>query len=351
MLRDVMPADGAPSDAVQADAVQADGMQADAVQAAVQADATPPTPTLAPTLAPTPADDIALSFNCHGEQLFGVLSPTAAPARRGVLIVVGGPQYRAGSHRQFALLARHLAAQGIPVMRFDYRGMGDSDGAARDFEEVGDDVRCAIDHFFSVAPGLEQVVLWGLCDAASAALFYAKGDPRVGGMVLLNPWARTQLGQARTTLKHYYLQRLMAPELWQKIRAGRFDYGAALRSLLGLLRKAYGRTAPTSASATSAATIATTTATAPAAGAQGDLHQRMLAGWQGFSGPVLLIISGADLTAREFLDMAQAAPAWRRLLGGPRVTRHTLAAADHTFSTDAWRRQVADWTAQWVASW
>jgi len=52
----------------------------------------------------------------------------------GVLIVVGGPQYRVGSHRQFLLLSRRLAAEGHPVMRFDYRGMGDASGAMRGFE-------------------------------------------------------------------------------------------------------------------------------------------------------------------------------------------------------------------------
>ncbi|KAB8057318.1 hydrolase 1, exosortase A system-associated, partial [Janthinobacterium violaceinigrum] len=59
-------------------------------------------------------------------RLVGILSLPAAPGPRGVLIVTGGPQYRVGSHRQFVLLARALAAQGVPVLRFDLRGMGDS---------------------------------------------------------------------------------------------------------------------------------------------------------------------------------------------------------------------------------
>jgi len=52
----------------------------------------------------------------------------AAAADTGVLIVVGGPQYRVGSHRQFVMLARFLADHGVPCMRFDYRGMGDVSG-------------------------------------------------------------------------------------------------------------------------------------------------------------------------------------------------------------------------------
>lgn len=55
-----------------------------------------------------------LSFDCQGERLVGILAEpvTGEPAEVGVVIVVGGPQYRAGSHRQFTLLARHFAAHG-----------------------------------------------------------------------------------------------------------------------------------------------------------------------------------------------------------------------------------------------
>ena len=55
-------------------------------------------------------------FHCEREQLVGMLHRGANPdARLGVLIVVGGPQYRVGSHRQFVLMARDLAAAGYPV--------------------------------------------------------------------------------------------------------------------------------------------------------------------------------------------------------------------------------------------
>ncbi|GGY25583.1 hydrolase 1, exosortase A system-associated [Pseudoduganella albidiflava] len=290
-------------------------------------------------------DEQALTFPCADEWLTAILSPAAAPARRGVLIVVGGPQYRAGSHRQFALLARALAAQGIPAMRFDYRGMGDSSGPARNFEGVDADLRAAIDRFMAAVPGLQEVVIWGLCDAASAALFYARHDRRVSGLVLLNPWARTPDGLARATLKHYYVERLLQPALWKKIASGQFEFGKALRSFSGLLRAS--RRGP--AEAPVAAPAAQAAAAVPAMPASPDLHARMLAGWQGFAGPILLIISGADLTAQEFLDMVKASRQWRKLLAAPRVQRHTLHAADHTFSRREWRDQVAAWTAAWVA--
>ena len=278
----------------------------------------------------------ALTFECSGASLFGIATLPEQPAARGVLIVVGGPQYRVGSHRQFALLARGLAAQGIAAMRFDYRGMGDSDGEARTFEDVDEDLRVAIDNFMAAVPGMTDVVIWGLCDAASAALFYGGQDARVSGLVLLNPWVRTSGGLAKATLKHYYRDRLLQPELWQKILKGRFEYKKALGSFSRLLRTALG-----------------VRKAAPAAGIDRalPLPDRMRAGLAGFEGRVLLVLSGNDLTAQEFSDLSQGSPEWQQLLGSAKVTRKKLAAADHTFSRRAWRDQVTSWTGDWLKSW
>jgi hypothetical protein len=67
-----------------------------------------------------------------------------------------------------------------------------------------------------------------------------------------------------------------------------------------------------------------------------------------FGGQTLLVIGGADMTGREFCDVAASTPAWKRLVEGPRVTWRRLDGADHTFSRRAWRDQVAGWTCEWV---
>jgi exosortase A-associated hydrolase 1 len=279
-------------------------------------------------------DERPVVFNCGGDWLYGVASVPAQPRLRGVLILVGGPQYRAGSHRQFVLLARHLAAAGVPALRFDYRGMGDSEGAARNFEAAGDDLQAAVDHFFTAVPGLREVVVWGLCDAASTALCHAAADPRITGLVLVNPWARTETSIAKTTLKHYYRTRLLQPALWKKIVRGQFDLASAARSFAGLVGAASRRKQAAAADATTPS----------------SLPERMCAGLARFRGKVLVIIGGADLTGQEFASIADSPP-WRALLVAPRVTRHTLPGADHTFSRRAWRDQVAGWTSDWVRSW
>ena len=279
----------------------------------------------------------AVAFGDANEPLIGLVTtpasassaPPAMPPRSGVLIVVGGPQYRVGSHRQFSLLARALATHGLAAMRFDCSGMGDSGGEAGDFEARDDDIRAALDAFAAAVPTLSGVTLWGLCDAASAALLYAQHDSRITRLVLLNPWVRSDTGLARTHLKHYYAARLVDRAFWRALSKGEVGIGRALRG--------FGATVGRVLRPTSGATLAVAYQT------------RMAEGWRNFAGEILLICSGDDLTAREFLDYVATNEAWSGLLLAPRVTRRDLSAADHTFSRAVWRDQVVAWTADWIS--
>lgn len=285
-------------------------------------------------------EERAFSFACGDAWLVGIVSlpaVTPAPHQRGVLIVVGGPQYRAGSHRQFTLLARDLAAAGVPAMRFDYRGMGDSEGELRSFENVDQDLRAAIDRFFLEVPDMKEVVLWGLCDGASAAAMYAPQDARVAGLVLLNPWVRTEEGAARATIKHYYRARLFDARLWKKVASGRFDLKASVRGLWQDLGKAFRPRPQAGAGA--------------AAPADAPLPARMQHALTRFGGRVLVVLSGADLTAQEFADLSARPGAWQKLLAAPRFTRQKIDKADHTFSRRPWQDQVSRWTRDWLRSW
>lgn len=294
--------------------------------------------------------ELPLTFPCQGDCLLGILHLPAQPAKRGVVVVVGGPQYRVGSHRQFVLFARDMAAAGIAVMRFDYRGMGDSagePGTPEPCEHIGPDLHAAIDEFFTHVPELNDVVIWGLCDGASAAALYAHSDPRVSGVVLMNPWVSTQLGSAKTYLKHYYARRFFNRDLWRKILRGEADLRASLSAFSHtVVTSMHGGTQPAEATADetlSAAGPAEISSSLP-------IQQRMLKSLDSFSGQMLLILSGNDLIAAEFKDMAAASKQWRKLLRSARVTRHDFTQADHTFSRRAWRDQVTAWTWDWLKS-
>ena len=86
-------------------------------------------------------------FPSNGNRLLGIAAVPEQYESVGVLILVGGPQYRVGSHRQFTLLARSLAESGIPCFRFDYAGMGDSEGDKQEFQEVQGDITAALNQF------------------------------------------------------------------------------------------------------------------------------------------------------------------------------------------------------------
>ena len=272
----------------------------------------------------------ALTLSIAGEQTVAILHTAAAPVALGVVVIVGGPQYRVGSHRQFVLLSRALAAAGITTLRFDYRGSGDGCGEARDFEDINDDICAAID-CLCTRTGLQRVVLWGLCDAASAALMYASRDKRVLGTVLLNPWVHSLVTQARVRLKTYYLARLRNAQFWRKVLRLQFDWRDSLTSLGEYLCSAFGRPSVTE--------------TAPS-----KLHflLRMQRGWAAFDGPVLMILSGDDFTAGEFRELCRSDRQWRDLNNGARVQSHELAAANHTFARAQWREEVEQLSCAWV---
>ena len=288
--------------------------------------------------------EIALEVPCHDNTLVGVLHRGHDDASVGVVVVVGGPQYRVGSHRQFVLLARALAYAGIPVLRFDYRGMGDSPGEPRQFGDIDEDIKAAINTLCENVTTLKKNVIWGLCDDASAALFYAHKDPRVSGLVLLNPWVRTDAGMARAYLKHYYLQRLCSAEFWKKAMSGQWSVRATLTSLRELAVKL--RKTPSMADTADVETSLTPT---PQITATPPLPAAMLAGWERFNGKVLLILSGNnDYVADEFRDLVKTSRPWRKTLKRPSTTRRDFPQANHTFSRSDWRDQVADWTRGWI---
>ncbi|EKE18250.1 MAG: esterase/lipase/thioesterase family protein, partial [uncultured bacterium] len=165
--------------------------------------------------------------------LIGMLHPASGAQETGVLMMVaGGPQYRIGGHRQLVLWARKFSSRGFPVLRFDFSGMGDSYGEYVQFDNVEDDIKTAIDQFFKETPTLKQIVLWGECNACSASLFYAHKDPRIKGIVMLNPWVRTEQGQAKAVVKHYYLDRLKQRSFWVKVFTLKFDFIGSMKSAL-----------------------------------------------------------------------------------------------------------------------
>ncbi len=149
---------------------------------------------------------IPLVFRCGPDRLVGTLHPPAdnglmcdGKRRRqpGIVFLVGGPQTRSGAARGLRHLAESLSAGGIHVLRFDWRGEGDSEGLRRPFDARGAEISMAMATLRKTSAQLGPIFLLGLCDGASAALLHAgqvagrsDGSQVPAGLILVNPWMR-----------------------------------------------------------------------------------------------------------------------------------------------------------------
>lgn len=104
------------------------------------------------------------------------------------------------THRPLVDLARALAARGVPCIRFDYRGSGDSTGdpARLTLSAMCEDLRSAMAEAIAVC-GTTRFALVGLRLGADAAAIVAEENPAIERLVLVAPLGKgaRYVGQAR----------------------------------------------------------------------------------------------------------------------------------------------------------
>lgn len=286
-----------------------------------------------------PVQEIPVVFDCEGSQLIGMVHRPASPrTRRGMLLVVaGGPQYRGGVCRMQVQMARELAAAGVPVMRFDYRGLGDSEGRFQGFQHVERDLAAAVATFLAQVPGMQEVALWGGCDAASASLIHGWKLPQVTGLVLGNPWVHSDATSDAVAVKHYS-QRMRDRDFWLKLVKLQYNPVPAAYTLL---RASVAKLKPKDAAQPGASTVRDDPSL--------PFQTRMRIGLSQFKGDVLMLMSGRSLLSKEFDELVAAQPAWQQALCRPRrVSRVDIAEADQAFSTMDARLDVNRITRQWM---
>lgn len=88
----------------------------------------------------------AITLENHGEKIFGILHrPLHSQRVPAIVICPGFAGNKCGKFRMFVTLAKELAKQGIAVLRFDYRGAGDSEGEFSDITlegKISDTLKC-----------------------------------------------------------------------------------------------------------------------------------------------------------------------------------------------------------------
>lgn len=123
-------------------------------------------------------------------RLFGVVHRPAGSAGRSLGLAFCAPfaeEHKQG-YRVFVELARALAAEGFPCVRFDYRGTGDSEGPFTDFTLAGgaEDVGTAA-ALLRERTGAERLGLVGLRLGASIAWRAAADGLAASRLVLWQP--------------------------------------------------------------------------------------------------------------------------------------------------------------------
>lgn len=113
----------------------------------------------------------------------------AARSRPGLLLLNAGIVHRIGPHRINVRLAREAATMGLPSLRFDLAGRGDSSPAApglRYDEQAAADIGQAVATLCRYGR-CDSVMLFGICSGADDGLAAAMQEHRIGSLIMFDP--------------------------------------------------------------------------------------------------------------------------------------------------------------------
>lgn len=249
-------------------------------------------------------------------------SPSPDAAGLGVLLFNAGVVHRVGPHRVQVKLARVLAACGVPSLRFDLHGMGDSARAGTGLahrEQVVQDLRCAMD-CLQGDTGASRFAVFGFCSGAPHSVHVAQADPRVVRIVLYDGFeAHTPKSRWR-----FLLLRLRARGLGPKVLARVAP--RALARLRGHLQALGHRHAQAQQEVTRLSDLVPTLR---------ELAQRGV--------DVVVLNAGADFSQFNYEEQAQDALAAAGLPRGM-VRSGYLDNADHVVTTIPMQRAFIEWS-------
>jgi dienelactone hydrolase len=183
-------------------------------------------------------------------RLVGILSEPEGGDRAPFCIVSvdGGTLRRTSPSRMWTELCRRSAARGIPALRFDFDGIGDSEGQyiLRVDRTPLDEHRITSDqlrfHDYLERHGIaDSFVTVGFCAGADREFRIALEDDRVVGSILINPVSvEWTAAQARDRLRRHALEPLRGG-LVNRVRAKRMpSLGGLARTSRALVETALG---------------------------------------------------------------------------------------------------------------
>jgi hypothetical protein len=256
-----------------------------------------------------------------------------APGRPAALLLNAGLLHRVGPNRLYVALARRLAAAGMPVLRFDYSGLGESEPRRDDLTLEQSALAEGIEamDFLQESGVADRFVPMGICTGAENAQRLAGEDERVVAAVLIDGYAYRTAG--------YYLREcarhLASRRSWSRLLAKPL----AVREALGPRRAA-----PATPTERNPGGLDYERQFPPRAACLEEL-QRILAR----SVELFLIFTGGGM-AEFYNHPRQFAESFPSLRDHPRLRLEFMKFADHTFTLrnhqDAMLTSIDAWAGQ-----
>jgi alpha-beta hydrolase superfamily lysophospholipase len=296
--------------------------------------------------------------NPDGHRLVGILhEPIESPRSDvGVILLSPGVKNRVAPHRLYNKMAAEYVALGFWVFRFDFYGLGDSEGEIREplladlygSIQVGryvEDTRSAMD-WMRRRTGVRRFVLGGLCGGAITGVLAGAGHEAVAGILSLGlpvildgssvDKIRNMTGHQLARMRRGYLRKLMAPSAWLRVLTLRTDFRLLARALTTRRRPAAAG-APSGPPAPAASGTNANPRFPPA-------FLRLLADGR----PVLLLYSGADRLYAEFQEKFLKSHQERLRAHAGLVDVVVVDRANHVFTFQAWQDEMLARTRAWL---
>jgi pimeloyl-ACP methyl ester carboxylesterase len=298
--------------------------------------------------------------NPAGQRLFGTLHWPRQ--RRGdlpaIVLLSPGVKMRVGPGRLYVPLTEKLNDLGYTVLRFDFFGLGDSEGSLPETIladvynniEVGryvDDTLAAL-RWLRESHGFKRFVLGGLCGGAITALLAAERDPQVEALLSIGMTV-TLASNAATPAKFLtraeldvrrrgYYSRLLQPKSWWRFLTLQSEYGVIWRAVARVFERKRSVPSPSAPQSIEQR------------GNANPLFPTAFLAFLRRGGRALMLFSEKDRLLGEYEEKF-AAPFRQQLEPYlPQLRQHVIANANHVVALGEWQRELIDVSESWLAA-
>jgi len=307
--------------------------------------------------------------NENGDKLFGIVhvpeKSMFGNKRVGINLLNPGIKYRVAPNRLNVKIARKLCEKGYYVLRFDPKGIGDSEGELPDNVLVADiwekiemgllveDTITAND-VFVMNYKINELILAGNCGGAMTSLLTAEKDARVNGLVLID--IPIDLRTAKSTfadkaavggkkaewLFFEYVKRIFRLESWIRFVSLQSDYRALWAVIKMKLKKTFSKFENNK----------TTFGSTEVLCEQHGLNRLFFRAFESFiksHKPILFILAGNDKGTEIFQNYFEKIYLKKNSFYNRFIKIHLIENANHIYTMYEWQQSLINQLLLWIS--